>query len=99
LEISTKVTVKFYGHSGPRAGELIEEIEAPLGVTVKSVIDIFSRMNPNIWTSQATAATLEDSEHAYVVMVNGVSIEKSKQPTTMVQDGDKITIFLPISGG
>jgi molybdopterin converting factor small subunit len=99
LEINTKVTVKFYGHSGPGTGELIEEVEAPPGTTVKSVIDIFSQIHPNIWTSQSPSAMLVDPEHAYAVMVNGVSIEKGKQLTLKVQDGDKVTIFLPISGG
>jgi len=99
LEKNINVTIKFYGHSSQRGGELIEEVEVSPGTTVKAVIDIFSRNHPNTCTAQSMSATPANREQTYAVMVNGISVGKSKQSTLTVQGGDQITIFLPISGG
>jgi sulfur carrier protein ThiS len=99
LKKNIEVTVKFYGHFNQGAGELVEVVEAPPGTNVKAVMDTFSLNHPTIWPDQSTSSTPGDGEQTYAVMVNGISVEKSKQSTVTAREGDRITIFLPISGG
>jgi molybdopterin converting factor small subunit len=99
LKKNIKVTVKFYGHFHQGGGELIEEVEVTPETTVKGVVDFFSRQHQTSLAGSSQSSTPRNIEQTHVVMVNGISVEKIKLSTSTVQEGDKITIFLPISGG
>jgi sulfur carrier protein ThiS len=99
LKKNIEVTVKFYGHFNQGGGELVEVVEVPPETTVETVIDIFSRKHPTAWAEQSFASTPANREQTHAVMVNGSSVEKSRHSVLTVREGDKVTIFLPISGG
>jgi len=99
VEKNIKVLVKFYGYLVKGEGELFEEMEVPPGTNVKKVVDRFSRKHCASITGSSGTFTQKNIEQTHVVMLNGLSMEKDRQLTSIVRDGDQITIFLPICGG
>lgn len=99
MEKNIKVLVKFYGHLAKGGGELLEELEVPPGTKVKEVVDRFSRKHCASITGSSGTSDQKDIEQTHIVMLNGLSMEKDKEFTSTVRDGDRITIFFPICGG
>ena len=99
MEKNIKVLVKFYGHLAKGGGELLEELEVPPGTNVKEVVDRFSRKHCVSITGSSGTSAQKNIEQTHVVMLNGLSMEKDRQLTSTVRDGDRITIFFPICGG
>jgi molybdopterin converting factor small subunit len=99
MKKNIQVTVKFFGYLKEGGGELIEGIEVSPETTVKAVVDLFRSKHQAALAGPSKPSTPRDFEETYAVMVNGVSLEKKKQLTATVQEGDKITIFSPICGG
>jgi molybdopterin converting factor small subunit len=91
-----RVTVRFLGLLGNRDAEFLEELELPPGTTVRGVVEAFARRH--LPRAMETAAGLPLWE-SHVVMVNGRSLEREKQLTALVAEGDNVTIFFPVSGG
>lgn len=99
MEKNIKVLVKFNGHLIKGGGELFEELEVPPGTKVKEVVDRFSRKHCSSITGSSGTSTPKNIEQTHIVMLNGLSMEKDRQLTSTVREGDRITIFLPICGG
>jgi molybdopterin converting factor small subunit len=95
-----RVTVKFFGYLKEGGGELIEEIEVSPQTTVKEVVDLFrSTHQASLAAISKKSSPSQNFEETYGIMLNGMSLEKNKQLTATVREGDKITIFSPICGG
>ena len=91
-----RVTVRFLGLLGKRDAELLEELELPPGTTVRGVLEGFASRHASRAMENAEGPPIWES---HVVMVNGMSLEREKQLTTPVVEGDNVTVFFPVSGG
>jgi len=96
---SVKIVVQFFGPHPQGEGSLVEEMEVPAGLPVKGVIDLFGQKYGGAIAGTAGTFAAKDIEGTYMVMLNGRSLEKDKQFTSKVQNGDRITIFSPVCGG
>jgi len=94
-----KILVQFFGHLTREGGSLAEEMEVPAGIPVKGAVDLFGQKYGEAIVGTAENSAAKNMEEKYMVMLNGHSLEKDKQITSKVQNGDRITIFFPICGG
>ena len=99
MEKSVKILVQFFGHLTRGGGSLAEEMEVPAGIPVKGVVDLFGQKYAAAIAGTAENSAAKNIEEKYMVMLNGHSLEKDKQITSKVQNGDRLTIFFPIGGG
>lgn len=99
MEKSIKVRVQFLGRSPQGGGALLEEMEVPAGAAVSEVVALFGQKYGQTIGAPAEGPAVRNIEEGYGVMLNGRSLERGKPMTFPVQNGDRITIFLPLGGG
>jgi sulfur carrier protein ThiS len=99
LERSITVLVQFLGRSTQGGGDLLEEMEVPAGAAVGQVVALFGQKHGQTIGPPAEGSAVGNIEEGYLVMLNGRSLERGKPMTFPVQNGDRITIFLPLGGG
>jgi len=99
LEKGIKVLVQFLGRFTAGGGSVTKEMEVPAGAAVSKVVDLFEQKYGGTIAGPAEVSPAQNIEAGYMVMLNGRSLEKDKQFTATVRNGDRITIFFPIGGG
>lgn len=99
MEKSVKILVQFLGSPNRGGGFLLEEMEVPAGMAVREVVDLLGQKYGEKSEEMTGPCAAQRIGGAYRVMVNGRSLERDKQMNFAVQNGDRITIFLPIGGG
>jgi len=94
-----KVTVKFHGIVKGKDVEGTEEYEVPSGTTVRDVAERFAKGHQASFREGATSGQGEKLLETHIVMLNGIGFSPEKQLTTQVEEGDSVTIYLPVGGG
>jgi sulfur carrier protein ThiS len=82
-----------------RGVDRTEEYEFGPGTTVREVIEGFAKNHQVSFGGGATSGQGQKLLETHIVMLNGIGLSPEKQLTTQVEEGDSVTIYLPLGGG
>lgn len=75
------------------------EIRVPRGTTVQGAISHFAESQPELSDGMFVGSSGKHVLKTHTVIVNGMGLTAEGQSAVEVKDGDRIFIFLAVTGG